>query len=52
MVEAGRTATIFAYDQKQYGRWRRDADRGSGRAVGTTIEQLAREFPDHVGKPN
>jgi hypothetical protein len=52
MVEAGRHGAIFASDQKQYVRWRRDIDRRSGHAVGTTIEQLAREFPDHVGKPN
>lgn len=52
-VEAFRAGTIFGSDQRQYTRWRRDADRRSGRqSPGTTIEQLARDFPDHVALPN
>lgn len=53
-VEAVRTGWIFAHDQKQYSRWRADVARKSGRRPegSTTIEQLARDFPDHVGLPN
>lgn len=52
-VEALRMGWIFGHDQRQYSRWRRDADRRSGRqSPGTTIDQLAREYPDHVALPN
>lgn len=52
-VEAFRAGAIFGHDQRQYTKWRRDVDRRTGRqSPGTTIEQLAREFPDHVALPN
>ena len=52
-LEAFRAGAIFGHDQKQYSRWRRDTDRRTGRqSPGTTIEQLARDFPDHVALPN
>lgn len=55
-VEAVRTGWIFAQSgaQREYGRWRADVARQSGRKPegATTIEQLARDYPDHVGLPN
>jgi hypothetical protein len=49
-IEAVRAGTIFAHEQQQYSRWRRDLERRDGTTNRTTLEQLAREFPDHVGR--
>jgi hypothetical protein len=54
-VEAARAGAIFARDQKQYTRWRSAEDRRSGQRpahASTTLEQLALDYPDHVGRPN
>jgi hypothetical protein len=52
MVEAVRFGVHAS--AREHSRWRHDAARAAGRtpADGTTIEQLARDFPDHVGLPN
>ena len=53
-VEAVRMGTLFAHDGTQYTHWRANVARQSGQKPdgATTIEQLARDYPDHVGKPN
>ncbi len=47
-VEAVRSGTILAHDQKAYNKWKVDVARRTGRKSGKDLAQLAKDFGGQV----
>jgi hypothetical protein len=48
LVEAVKAGTVFAHDQKQYGKWRAAVDRESRARPAKGLEQLRADFGGNV----